>query len=132
VARAVAGTVAGTVARAVSGAVAGEEFVADRGPLEGVADAFTDVVPGPPAQQPLGPVNAGVGAGNVPWTPFGVTRLYRAVGDPVERVDEFPDGGARTGAEVDRGRRPGQGVEPGERGDVRRGQVPDGEVVPQA
>ena len=55
----------------------------------------------------------------------------RAAGYPVERGEQFPDCGARAGAQVDGRGRPGQRVEPVQRGHVRRGRVPDMYLVPQ-
>ena len=52
--------------------VGGQEVVADRGPLQGVADAVGDVVLGLPGQQARCAVDAGVGAGRVTWPPPGL------------------------------------------------------------
>ena len=52
----------------------GQEVVADRGPLQGVADAVGDVVARLPGQQACRAVGAGVGAGRVAWPPSGLAR----------------------------------------------------------
>src|SRR5690349_4817410 len=114
---------------AVSADRPGQHLVSYAGPLERMPDALGDVVPGPPAQQALRPADAGEGARDVTRPPGGLTRFDGMVGDPVERGEELTDGGAGAGAQVDDGHRPGQGVEPGKRGHVRRGQVPDMDVV---
>src|SRR6516225_2492808 len=104
---------------------AGQDLVAERGPLEGMPDALGEVVPRPPAQQARRTADARIGAGHVTRPPACLTRLDGAVGHPVERGEKLPDGGARAAPHVDGRRWPGQGVEPGERGHVRRGEVPD-------
>src|ERR1700741_1551179 len=92
-----------------SGDGAAQHLVAYGGPLERVADAPGEAVPGPPAQQANRPSDPGVGARDVAGPPGGLARLDRMVGDLVERGEEFPDRGAGAAAEVDRGHRPGQG-----------------------
>ena len=114
------------------GGVTGEDLVPYCGPLKRVADAFGDVVLRLPAKQARRAVDPGVGASNVTRPAFGIARLDRALDDVVERVKKFPDGGAPAGPQVDGGRWPGQGIEPVQRGHVRRGQVPDVDVVPEA
>ena len=95
----------------------GQDVIADRGPLQGVADAFGDVLLWLPVQE----AHRVIDAGETPATSPG-RRPARVLGWQVcylvERAQEFPDCGARTGAGVDGGHRPGQGVEPAQRGDV--------------
>lgn len=97
-----------------------------------MANAFSDVVLRPPVQQALRAFDTGIGAHDVTRPPSGFTRLDRALGHAVERVEKFPDGGTCPGAQVDDGRRTGQDVELPERRHMRRGQVPDMDIVPDA
>jgi hypothetical protein len=71
-----------------------------------VTDAFGDVVLGLPAKKVPRSVDARVGASNVSRSAAGVERLDRALGNMIERVEKFPDGGAPAGPQVDGGRRP--------------------------
>src|SRR5690348_13112326 len=107
--------------RLVTPYLVAQDLVAKGGPLKRMPDALGDVVLSPPAQQALGPADSGVGAGDVARPPGSLACLDRVVRDLVERGKELPDCGAGAATEVDSGHRSGQGVEPGQRGDVRRG-----------
>ena len=91
-------------------------------------DALGDVVLRSPAEQPLRAADAGIGTGDVTGPSAGLTHLDGVIGHLVERGEQLPDRGARAAAQVDGRHRPGQGVEPVQRGDMCSGQVPDVDV----
>ena len=102
------------------------------GPLQGVGDPVDDVrsAASSPAGAPRG--RSCISAGRITWPPSGLERADRTVGRAVEHAEQFPHRGGRAGAEVDGGCGPRQAIEPSQRGDVRRGQIPDMDVVSHA
>src|SRR5580698_1483771 len=105
--------------------VDGLEVVTHLRPLQRVADTVDDVVLRLPGQQACRAVDPGISAGRVTWPPSGLESADRTVRYAVEHAEKFSHRGAAAGAEVDGGRRSRQAVEPGQRGDVRGGQIPD-------
>jgi hypothetical protein len=64
----------------------GQDVVADRCPLQGMADDVCDVV----LRSPVPRANRAIDAGVVAGPPSGLLCLDRAVRDAVENIDEFP------------------------------------------
>ena len=76
--------------------VGGQDFIADRGSLQRVPDAFCDVILRPPAQQAHRAVDTGIGAVYVAWPSSSLACFDGPVGYLVERVPAVPYRGART------------------------------------
>src|SRR5580658_1475970 len=97
-----------------------------------MTDSLGDVILRLPAEKTPRAVDAGIATDGVTESPFGITAIDRMVGHAVEGGEKLPDGGTRTGTHVDDRHRPGQSAEARKRGYMRRGQVPDMDIVPDA
>src|SRR6266571_4953728 len=106
--------------------------MAEGGPLQRVADAIGKAVLRLPVEQSYRSLDAGIGARHVARSPFGVLGPNRRAGYVVEGIKELTDGRACARAQVDRdgcAHRGQQGVEPAQRHKMRRGKIPDMNVV---